>query len=69
MTKKEIARKIAETVALPQSVVIEGVQMLFDVIVQILLEEGRIELRNFSRQRAARHGGSDAWSWSWEAPF
>ena len=47
MTKKDIAKKIAEAVGLTQLEVIEIVQMLFDGITEILVEEGGIELRNF----------------------
>jgi integration host factor subunit beta len=47
MTKKDIAKKIAEAVDLPQLSVSEIVQMLFDGITEILVDEGRIELRNF----------------------
>ena len=47
MTKKDIAKKIAEAVGIPQMAVTEIVQMLFDGITEILVEEGHIELRNF----------------------
>jgi integration host factor subunit beta len=47
MTKKEIARAIAEEVNLPQAVVTEIMQRLFDGIIDTLEKEGRIELRNF----------------------
>ena len=47
MTKKDIARKIAEATGIPQMTVTEIVQMLFDGITEILVEEGGIELRNF----------------------
>jgi integration host factor subunit beta len=47
MTKKEIAKKIAEATGIPNLTVIEIVQMLFDGITEILVEEGGIELRNF----------------------
>ena len=47
MTKKDIAKKIADAVGLPQLEVREIVQMLFDGITEILVEEGGIELRNF----------------------
>jgi integration host factor subunit beta len=58
MTKKEIAKKIADKAGIPQLTVIEIVQMVFDGITQILVEEGNIELRNFGvfkvRNRKAR---------------
>jgi nucleoid DNA-binding protein len=47
MTKKDIAKKIAEATGIPNLKVIEIVQMLFDGITEILVEEGGIELRNF----------------------
>jgi len=47
MTKKDIAKNIAEAVSLPQLTVQEIIQMLFDGITEILVEEGGIELRNF----------------------
>jgi nucleoid DNA-binding protein len=58
MTKKEIARKIAEHSGISQLVVLEAVQMVFDGIIETLVEEGRIELRNFGvfevKRRRAR---------------
>jgi nucleoid DNA-binding protein len=47
MTKKDIVKKIADSVDLPRMDVTEIVQMLFDGITEILVEEGHIELRNF----------------------
>jgi nucleoid DNA-binding protein len=47
MTKKDIAKKIAEATGMPQVTVTEIVQMLFDGITEILVDEGGIELRNF----------------------
>jgi len=47
MTKKEIAKKIAEEMNIPQLTVAEIVQKVFDGIMGTLVEEGRIELRNF----------------------
>ena len=47
MTKKDIVKKIADETGIPQMDVLEIVQMLFDGITQILVEEGGIELRNF----------------------
>ena len=58
MTKKEIARKIAEHSGISQLVALEAVQMVFDGITETLVEEGRIELRNFGvfevKRRRAR---------------
>ncbi len=47
MTKKDIAKKIAEATGIPQLTVTEIVRMVFDGITEILVEEGGIELRNF----------------------
>ncbi|MGD9128524.1 MAG: HU family DNA-binding protein [Planctomycetia bacterium] len=47
MTKKEIVRIISEDLGLTQLQTKEIVQKTFDAIVNTLLEEGRIELRNF----------------------
>jgi nucleoid DNA-binding protein len=47
MTKKEITRKIAERLGITQMLALEAVQMVFDGIVETLVDEGRIELRNF----------------------
>jgi integration host factor subunit beta len=47
MTKKELVRAIAEEMGMPQGVIQEIVQRLFDGIIDTLEKEGRIELRNF----------------------
>jgi integration host factor subunit beta len=47
VTKKEIVRIISERADLTQLKTKEIVQWTFDAIIQTLLEEGRIELRNF----------------------
>jgi len=58
MTKKEIAKKIAEATGIPLLQVTEIMQMLFDGITEILVKEGHIELRNFgifkAKKRKAR---------------
>ncbi len=58
MTKKEIVKQIADRVKLTQLETKEIVQQTFDAIVETLLEEGRIELRNFGvfevKERKAR---------------
>lgn len=46
-TKREIVKAIAEKTALTQGQTREVVQLTFDAIMQSILEEGRIELRNF----------------------
>ena len=47
MTKKEIVRSISEELGLTQLKTREVVQKTFDAIVDVLMDEGRIELRNF----------------------
>jgi nucleoid DNA-binding protein len=47
MTKKEIVKLISERAGLTQLKTKEIVQWTFDAIVDTLIQEGRIELRNF----------------------
>jgi integration host factor subunit beta len=47
VTKKELAKAIAEEMGLTQGQAREVVQRVFDGITETLLEQGRIELRNF----------------------
>ena len=47
MTKKEIVKTISEEIGLTQLKTKEIVQKTFDAIVETLVEDGRIELRNF----------------------
>ncbi|MCP4888929.1 integration host factor subunit beta [Rubripirellula sp.] len=58
MTKKDIVRTISEEVGLTQQHTKEIVQKTFDAIIDSLVREGRIELRNFGvfevKPRAAR---------------
>ena len=58
MTKKEIVKTISEEIGLTQLKTKEIVQKTFDAIVDTLVEDRRIELRNFGvfevKQRAAR---------------
>jgi nucleoid DNA-binding protein len=58
VTKKEIVRTISEEIGLTQLKTKEIVQKTFDAIVAALVEEGRIELRNFGvfevKRRAPR---------------
>jgi nucleoid DNA-binding protein len=58
VTKKDLARAIAEETGLTQTQAKEIVQGVFDGIVETLLAEGRIELRNFGvfevRRRKSR---------------
>jgi nucleoid DNA-binding protein len=46
-TKKDIVKRIAEHTALTQVQTKEVVQKSFDAIIEAIVEEGRIELRNF----------------------
>jgi nucleoid DNA-binding protein len=58
VTKKEIVRTISEEIGLTQLKTKEIVQKTFDAIVEALVEERRIELRNFGvfevKRRAPR---------------
>src|SRR5262249_1386936 len=58
MTKKEIVKEISERAELTQLKTKEIVQWTFDAIVDTLIEDGRIELRNFGvfevKRRKAR---------------
>ena len=58
MTKKEIVRQISERADLTQLKTKEIVQWTFDAIIETLIKDGRIELRNFGvfevRRRKAR---------------
>src|SRR3954447_10041724 len=47
VTKKEIAKGIAEDIGLTQLQVKDIVQRTLDAIIQTLVTDGRIELRNF----------------------
>ncbi len=58
MTKKEIVKTISDEIGMTQLKTKEIVQKTFDAIIETLVEEKRIELRNFGvfvvRRRAAR---------------
>ena len=58
MTKKEIVKQISEDLGLTQLKTKEIVQKTFDAIIETLLQEKRIELRNFGvfevKRRKAR---------------
>ena len=58
MTKKEIVKKISEDIGLTQLKTKDIVQRTLDAIIQTLVSEGRIELRNFGvfevKKRAPR---------------
>lgn len=58
MTKKEIVKSISEELDITQLKTKQIVQLIFDKIVDTLVDEGRIELRNFGvfevKTRASR---------------
>jgi nucleoid DNA-binding protein len=58
VTKKEIVKRISEDIGLTQLKTKDIVQRTLDAIIQTLVSEGRIELRNFGvfevKQRAPR---------------
>ena len=58
MTKKEIVKAISEEIGMTQLKTKEIVQKTFDAIVRTLVEDSRIELRNFGvfevKKRASR---------------
>jgi nucleoid DNA-binding protein len=58
MTKKEIVRSISDKLGLTQLKTKEIVQKTFDTIIETLVEDGRMELRNFGifevKHRGAR---------------
>jgi len=58
VTKKEIVKTISDDIGLTQLKTKEIVQKTFNAIVETLVEDGRIELRNFGvfevKKRAAR---------------
>ncbi len=60
MTKKDIVRTIAEQLDLPQLRTRELVQLTFDALIEALVREKRVELRNFGifqiKRREARMG-------------
>jgi len=58
LTKKEIVRQIAAELQVDQTLTKKIVQLTLDLIIDTLVEKGRLELRNFGvfevKQRAAR---------------
>ena len=57
-TKKDLVKTIAERIDLPQLRTRQIVQQTFDALIDALVEEGRVELRNFGifqiKRREAR---------------
>jgi nucleoid DNA-binding protein len=47
MTKRDMARVIAEEQGIPTTAVLAIIQRVLDGIIETLMSEGRIELRNF----------------------
>ncbi len=47
ITKKDIVKKISERTGIQQTVVAKVVQMTLDSIIDVISNEGNIELRNF----------------------
>jgi nucleoid DNA-binding protein len=47
VTKKELAKAISEELGIPSVVALQAVQRVFDGITETLVEQGRIEFRNF----------------------
>jgi len=47
VTKKELAKAISDELGITTVVALQAVQRTFDGITETLVEEGRIELRNF----------------------
>ncbi|QDU80557.1 Integration host factor subunit beta [Polystyrenella longa] len=72
MTKKEIVKSISEELGLTQLKTKEIVQKTFDAIVETLVSDKRIELRNFGvfevKKRAARRARNPRTNASVEVP-
>lgn len=56
MTKREIVRSISEDLGLSQLQTKQIVQKTFDAILNMLAEEGRVEVRNFGVFEVKRRG-------------
>jgi nucleoid DNA-binding protein len=56
VTKKDLAKVIAEQRGVPQALAQEIVQRVFDGITATLVHEGRLELRNFGVFEVKRRG-------------
>ena len=61
MTKKELARAIADELGITAVVALQAVQMTFDGITKALVEQGRIELRNFGVFAVKKRKPRKAW--------
>jgi nucleoid DNA-binding protein len=60
VTRKEIVRSISEDLGLTQLKTKEIVERVFETILKTLLEEGRVELRNFGVFEVKRRGARKA---------
>ena len=60
MTKKEIVKTISESIGMTQLKTKQIVQETFDAIVEALVEEKRIELRNFGVFEVKKRAGRKA---------
>ena len=59
-TKKDIVKTISDELGVTQVAVKRAVQMTFDSIIDTLVEDGRIELRNFGVFEVKRRQGRKA---------
>lgn len=59
-TKKDIVKTIADELGITQVAVKRAVQMTFDAIIDTLVDDGRIELRNFGVFEVKRRQGRKA---------
>lgn len=59
-TKKDIVKTISDDLEITQVAVKHAVQMTFDAIIDTLVTEGRIELRNFGVFEVKRRQGRKA---------
>ena len=57
MTKQDIVRTISERLDLPKAKAQEAVQTTFDALINALVKEGRVELRNFGVFQIKRRDG------------
>ncbi|MEO2002427.1 MAG: HU family DNA-binding protein [Pirellulales bacterium] len=57
MTKQDIVRAISEQLDLPKAKAQEAVQTTFDALINALVKEGRVELRNFGVFQIKRRDG------------
>jgi len=60
VTKKDIVKAIADELNITQVAVKRAVQMTFDSIIDTLVKDGRIELRNFGVFEVKRRQGRKA---------